>query len=272
MTTPIRRVEKYIFDFLSSRIERINTFYYSTAQAPKTNIYSLNHGEKLMDMLITIHSVIEEELWSEHLIPQKFATPDELFRWLGAFREYLMQQEGILNDNVQGENTYYFVTELMQIKNDFVQMIDYSKEIYDVGEEIIPYKELRYALIKQDIPEFIALLKSILATVSYAILRASEGYHHANVHLVLKLLGFDIISEETTNLGRIDAVIRFIDTTYIIEFKFGGADDESELALNQIIEKKYHEKYYVEKKKTIGIGISFSEETRNINGFKTKQF
>lgn len=268
MTTSLQRVEKYIFDFISSRIDNLNSFYYSTVQTKRTGIYNLKHGVELMILLDNIHGNIQEQFWSKNLVPQKFVTPDHLFKALNAFKEYLNQQETILMANYQGEETNYIITELIQLKNDIINMIEYSKEIYDVEDTIIPYKELRYTLIKQNIPEFINLLKSILASVSYAIVRASEGYHHSNVHLILKLLGFEIISEETTNVGRIDAVIRFIDTIYIIEFKFSDSEDESDLAVTQILEKKYSEKYYVEKKKIIGIGISFSEKDRNINGFK----
>lgn len=268
MTTSLQRVEKYIFDFISSRIDNLNSFYYSTVQTKGTGIYTLKHGGELMDLLNNIHGNIEEQFWSENLVPQKFTTPDQLFQALNSFKDYLNRQEAILMANYIGVNTNYIVTELIQLKNNIIQMIEYSKEIYDVEDTIVPYKELRYALIKQNVQEFITLLKSILASVSYAIVRSSEGYHHANVHLILKLLGFEIISEETTNIGRIDAVIRFIDTIYIIEFKFSDDQNESDLAVNQILEKKYNEKYYVEKKKIIGIGISFSEKDRNINGFK----
>lgn len=268
MTTSLQRVEKYIFDFITSRMEHLNSFYYSTVQTKQTGIYTLKHGHKLMDMLNSIHGNIQEELWSKNLVPQKFTTPEQLFQYLNSFKEYLISQEPILKKNYNGAETNYIVAELIQLKDNIIKMIEYSKEIYDVDDTIIPYKELRHTLIIQDIPEFIKLLKSILASVSYAIVRASEGYHHSNVHLILKMLGFEIISEETTNVGRIDAVIRFIDTIYIIEFKFSDSEDESDLAVQQIIDKKYNEKYYVEKKKIIGIGISFSEKDRNINGFK----
>ncbi|MCD8292024.1 MAG: PD-(D/E)XK nuclease domain-containing protein [Prevotella sp.] len=39
----------------------------------------------------------------------------------------------------------------------------------------------------------------------------SEGYFHSNIHLVLKLLGVNVISEDATNIGRIDAAIELID-------------------------------------------------------------
>ena len=68
--------------------------------------------------------------------------------------------------------------------------------------------------------------------------------------------------EESTNLGRIDAVIRFTNIIYIFEFK---SDDEDK-ALVQIEEKKYYEKFMVEKKSVIAVGVSFGD--RRIKGHK----
>ncbi|KAA6318311.1 hypothetical protein EZS27_031664 [termite gut metagenome] len=86
--------------------------------------------------------------------------------------------------------------------------------------------------------------------------------------MILKLLGFDILSEEPTSTGRIDAVIRFTEKIYIVEFKFSEKEDLKEEAFQQVIEKEYALKYVIEQKDIYGIGISFSKEKRNINGFK----
>ena len=84
---------------------------------------------------------------------------------------------------------------------------------------------------------------------------------------MLKLLGFDIVSEDNTNLGRIDAVIRFSSILYIIEFKRGTSQE----ALDQIKHKKYHEKFIVEKKQTILVGVGFTPDNRNIDTYLMEQ-
>ncbi|WEA01838.1 PD-(D/E)XK nuclease domain-containing protein [Mucilaginibacter sp. SJ] len=132
---------------------------------------------------------------------------------------------------------------------------------------MIPYYELRYALMMRDIPSFIRTMKSVLASVSYSISKAKEGYFHSNVHLILTLLGSHVLSEEETNIGRIDAVIRFTDVIYIVEFKFGDNKDLSAEARDQIKEKQYAQKLNLERKVILGLGISFDEAKRNINGF-----
>jgi hypothetical protein len=205
------------------------------------------------------------------LVPEKFATPDLLFQNLNIFKTYLNSKQSLIDINKGGEVTPQLIAEIESFKNNLVYAIDYAKQIYDIEDAIVPYQDLRYNLLTNDIPKFIKILNSILSSVSYAITKSKEGYHHSNVHLILKLIGFDVLSEEQTNTGRIDAVIRFIDSIYVLEFKFQKSEDKSQEALDQIKMKKYVNKYFVEKKRIYAIGISFSEELRDINGYKAEE-
>lgn len=220
-----------------------------------------------MDFVISIHSNIEEHLYYDHIIPQKFVTPERFLTFLNNFKKYLNEHQCLLDINFNGEDTDHIIVTIQEFKNDLVEMIDYIKRLYDMEDSLIPYQELRYNLITKDVPGFITTIKSILASVSYAIAQIHEGYFHSNVHLILKLLGFEILSEELTNNGRIDAVIRFSDVIYILEFKFGQNKDLSKVAMQQILDKNYAQKFIVEHKEIIGIGVSFDEMDRNVNGF-----
>lgn len=267
----IKRLEKYLFDFFSSRFEDLDDFYRVTYRDRHYGIYKLKQGNKLLDFLISIYSNIQEQFFFEKLIPHKFATPEALLTALSSFKKYLNDNQIYLDINSDGENTDYAVSEIQIIKNELVQAIEYTKNIFDYEDTVIPYQELRYKLITNNIPDFIKILSGILASVSYAISHAQEGFYHSNVHLILRLLGFDILSEEMTNNGRIDAVIRFSDKIYILEFKFNENKDLSNEALQQILEKEYALKFHIENKDIFGIGISFSKEKKNINGFKTEK-
>jgi hypothetical protein len=267
----IKRLENYLFDFFSSRYDDLFDFYTVTKRERQYGIYRLKEGNYLMDFLNGIHGNIEGQFYFKNLIPHKFATPEILLTTLDLFKQYLNDNQKYLDINIDAENTNYIVMEIQKIKNDLVQAIDYTKIIYDYEDTVIPYQELRYKLITNNITDFINILKSILASVSYAIAHAQEGFFHSNVHLILKLLGFEILSEEMTNIGRIDAVIRFSDKIYILEFKFNDNQDLSDEALQQIKGKEYALKFTVEKKDIYGIGISFGKNTKNINGFKTEK-
>jgi hypothetical protein len=266
----VERLEKYISDFFLSRWQDFIWFWKTTHRDRQQGIYLLKDGNLLMDLLFNIKGNVEDYFLCDKLIPQRFATPEALFAALTKFKNLLNRDQYLLDKNFQGEDTDFIVYRIQEFKDELIQMIDYCKQVYDVEDTFLPYQELRYSLIKNDVQEFIRILKSILSSVSYAISKTKEGYYHSNVHLILKLLGFDVIAEEQTNNGRIDAVIRFIDRIHIVEFKFSRDQNKSQEALQQIISMDYANKFYIEKKEVIGIGISFDTESRNINGFQQK--
>ena len=177
-------------------------------------------------------------------------------------------------NNDESDGNYYIIKAVQTIKDELVEMIDYVQEVYNYDAQVLPYQELRYNLIVRNIDKVITGLKSILASIPYAIYKTkNEGLFHSNVHVILKILGFEIISEEITNNGRIDAVIRFAETIYILEFKFNkNNEDLSEQAYQQILDKRYAEKFHFDNKEMYLIGISFSEPERNINGYKHSRY
>jgi hypothetical protein len=269
--TNIERVENYLYRFFEARFDDFDDFYRNTHQERRSGIYNLKDGSDLMDYLHNIHGNIENIYFSEKLVPEKFATPDLLFQSLNIFKAYLNNNQNLIDSNKESEIISPLIAEIENFKNSLVYAIDYAKQIYDIEDVIMPYQDLRYSLLTNNIPEFIKILNSILSSVSYAITKSKEGYHHSNVHLILKLIGFDVLSEEQTNTGRIDAVVRFIDSIYILEFKFQKSEDKSQEALDQIKAKEYANKYFVEKKRIYVVGISFSEELRNVNGYKSEE-
>ena len=93
-------------------------------------------------------------------------------------------------------------------------------------------------------------IRAIFASMSYQM-KVTEAYFHSNIHTLLKILGFDVISEDETNLGRIDSVIELDEKIVIIEFKTSS----SEIAIKQIRDKKYYEKYLIKEKKFISLEL-----------------
>lgn len=262
-----QKVEDYISRFFKARFPDFKYFYQSSFENRRYEIYPLKDGNKIMDFIHWLDGNISESFYLEELVPYKYVSAEALFKALDSFKAYVHEHQTLLDANLNGEDTAYPISYLKHFSEELMQMVEQARQIYDKVEVLMPYQDLRYHLISKNIGEFVKILQSILASVSYAIAKTSEGYHHSNVYLILKMLGFDIVPEETTNRGRIDAVIRFTEVIYVLEIKFTEKDDHSAEALQQIREKGYAEKYYIEKKEVIGIGISFSEELRNINGF-----
>lgn len=261
------KIERYIQEFFSTRFENYHMYFRDEYKHRQVGMYHLKEGASLMDFLISIMGNIEDKLYVGKLVPQVFATPENLVEYLKWFRNYLNENQKLLDKNIDGENTSYVIYELQTIKTELVDMIENLLMIYDSEDINIPYQNLRHSLITQDVESFFKDMNSILASVSYPILKTKEGYLHSNIHLILKLLGFNIISEDNTNIGRIDAVIRFSNLIYLFEFKLGTSEE----AMNQIKEKRYYEKFIVERKEIILVGVGFDTEERNISDYKMEK-
>jgi hypothetical protein len=157
----------------------------------------------------------------------------------------------------------------------YLQMkyIEETKGLLDAKEknilptELEPLLNLKTALEVNDLETFIKSLQSVFASMSYSM-KIKEGYFHSHIHLILKILGFNIESEVETNQGRIDSVIETDNYIHIIEFKL----NDSAIALQQIKEKKYYQKYLTSKKKIILVGIAVDSEERNIINWQMQTF
>jgi len=97
-----------------------------------------------------------------------------------------------------------------------------------------------------------------------------EGYYANVIYAYLAGLGIEFISEDVTNLGRIDLTIATPDMSqvYVLEFKVVDNKNQNGKALEQIKEKKYYEKYLNVAKEITIIGIEFSKEEKNICKFE----
>ncbi|WCO03536.1 PD-(D/E)XK nuclease domain-containing protein [Psychroserpens ponticola] len=157
-----------------------------------------------------------------------------------------------------------------QIKVKFIENGGLKELDEKNGEDILPVKfqtlnNLKECLIKNDLAEFFKILQGVFASLSYDM-KITEGYFHSHIHFLLTLLDFDIHSEVETNKGRIDSVIETKNYIHIIEFK----QNDSEIALEQILEKEYYQKYFSKNKILILVGVAVDKKQRNIIDWKMK--
>lgn len=265
----IERIEKLIKDFFSTRIGSYRQFVADESANRHVGLYKwYSNGRELMDFMHAIIDNINEGLYVESLIPQVYVSPKHLIDFIKGFRDHIAEKQVLIDTNqmlVKGETSEELDHTLGFLKgmcNELVAFLDYLIEIYDSEELSLPYKELRSALAARDLDLFFKILNGIIGTVSHQITKEKEGYLHTVIVVILTMLGFHIISEESTNIGRIDAVLRFTDIAYIFEFKM----DDEDKALAQIEEKKYYEKLMIEKKSVIAVGVSFGNQ--RIKGHK----
>jgi len=148
-----------------------------------------------------------------------------------------------------------------EVKNAFITFLT---DFYTpVKKEYTPNYifELQEAIEKNEIDEFMKILKVFFANIDYDLHIDNEKYYQTIFYIVFTLLGVKIKAEVKTNQGRIDAVIETDTHTYMFEFKLF---DTAKSALAQINNNQYFEKYLLNKKQVILIGVGFDKNTRNI--------
>lgn len=132
-------------------------------------------------------------------------------------------------------------------------------------------KKMRSLLQKGDTENFMQCLKSFMGGIPYSNVdfKVKEKYFKNNVYLILKLLGFNVMTELETSFSRMDMVLETGHIVYIFELKL---DSSAEKALKQIEDKKYDLPFQFKGKRIIRIGVSFSSQTNNIDTWKIQEY
>jgi hypothetical protein len=129
------------------------------------------------------------------------------------------------------------------------------------GNVAVVVAQLRTALKTGDMEPLANAFKMLLANVPYQLHIEQEGYYHSIFQAALWILGSDVQSEVSTDTGRADLVVRTKDRIFVFEFKFNKPAQE---AMDQILEKRYYEKYQHEGKPILLVGLSFNYKDKKL--------
>lgn len=117
-----------------------------------------------------------------------------------------------------------------------------------------------------DLPAFIEAIKTFFASIPYYLDNKNECHYHVILYTLLKAFGADVSSEMASAKGRSDIVLSMPLGIYVMEVKY---DDTVDAALRQIDERGYAEKYRLDGRPVVKVGISFSSVERNITDWKS---
>ena len=117
-----------------------------------------------------------------------------------------------------------------------------------------------------DLPAFIEAIKTFFASIPYYLDNKNECHYHVILYTLLKAFGADVSSEMASAKGRSDIVLSMPLGIYVMEVKY---DDTVDAALRQIDERGYAEKYRLDGRPVVKVGISFSSAERNITDWKS---
>ena len=111
---------------------------------------------------------------------------------------------------------------------------------------------------------FVKELNSIFINIPYAIRNDNEKYYQSICCAIFSMLRLYVQAEVCTNEGRIDLVVQAGDWIYVIEFKL---NKKAELAIRQIHDKNYAEKYRESRKRLMLVGVNFNSKTGKIEDY-----
>ncbi len=207
----------------------------------------------------------------------------------------IYDMSGIIADSTETENfdierlglvTLFFQTGYLTIKSvdDLGSyVLDYPNkevELSMVQHNLIGFaettrgstlaKDLIRAIRSHNIEKFIETVNVLFASIPYQIFdQHQEKYFHAILFLSLKLCGFFIESEVSVSTGRLDAVMRYQNRTYLFEFKL---NDSAQNAIQQMKNKGYYKSYITKSNQEIYLlGIGFSGKTKSVADWKIEQ-
>ncbi|MDR1730144.1 MAG: ATP-binding protein [Prevotellaceae bacterium] len=121
-------------------------------------------------------------------------------------------------------------------------------------------------LMNGDVEGFMASLKAFFADIPYDAIEQknrNEQYYQHVFYLLFTLMGQFVQTEVKNCKGRADAVVKTADAIYIFEFKM-DSNATAEEAIKQINSNDYAIPYSTAHRKTVKIGVEFSQAEKGI--------
>ena len=176
----------------------------------------------------------------------------------------LMFQTGYLTIVEKDEyNQYVLDYPNEEVRSSFVKFLlkNYTDE--DSSNKRV---DMLRALDKGDIDGFIESVNALFASIPYQIIpKENENYFSSLMHVLLKTLGYMVLSELSTYKGRADAVIKTKNFIYIFEYKM--APIPAIEGINQIKTKGYADEFMSDPRKKIAVSIVIDKEKRCVSEY-----
>jgi len=128
--------------------------------------------------------------------------------------------------------------------------------------------DMQRAFNRDDIEEVMRCLKVFFSAIPKAnnVKKNYEGYYQSLLFVAFSLMCQYVDVEVRTPQGRADLVMNARNKIYIIEVKI---DKSADFAIDQINLKNYGERFLIQGKPIVKVGINFdSENTHNITDWK----
>jgi len=164
---------------------------------------------------------------------------------------------------VKSSTSFQFTYPNFEVKQAFLNSF-LSFNLIDKSSKSARLEKLAQYIQEGNIPDFIEIIKEFFLSLNYYDHMKKEKYYQGILYTILYLTGLKINSEEFTNIGRIDLLLNTDSEIYLFELKLNRS---AKIALEQIHQKKYYEKYLSSNKKINLIGLNFNSAIKNIDEY-----
>ncbi|MEM7129015.1 MAG: AAA family ATPase [Chloroflexota bacterium] len=203
--------------------------------------------ELLEDLKVSEHAFSTYEVGNLAIVPLLFQTG------------YLT-----IRDYDQSDQTYELEYPNYEVENAFLTQLlsQFSETEQALSESHL--RKLVSALYDYNLERFFEVLKVVYANIDYDLQLDYEKYSQSIFFLIFRLIGIKISAEVKTNKGRIDAVVELAERIYLFEFKINAT---AEIAMEQIKQNSYFQKYLLHDKSITLVGVNFSTTARQVDSW-----
>jgi len=183
--------------------------------------------------------------------------------------EPLLFQTGYLTIDRFEEEAYWLKYPNREVRTSFLAYLLNDFAGRDNIRVTAVYKRLHHHLRKMEMEEFIEGVRSVLASIPYTQIagRTDEAYYHTVFYLMLSASGVAVQSEVLSSRGRMDMAVELDEKVFIIELK---CNQSSDMAIRQILEVGYYEKYLQTGREIYLMGINFDTDRRTIEDWQCR--
>ncbi len=111
-----------------------------------------------------------------------------------------------------------------------------------------------------DIDEAMAILRTLFAKIPYPLHVKLESFYHSLFQMICTVANIKTQSEYATSHGSIDVIMDLPKVLYVVEIKF---NESAQIALQQILDKRYYEPFTDQNKPIILLGLNFAKTAGN---------
>jgi hypothetical protein len=157
-----------------------------------------------------------------------------------------------------------------EVKDSFLQYLIGAFSYRDATKVAPIIFRLRDTLEAHNLEGVKKAINDMLQSIPKDIFLADrEAYYHSVIYLSFLYLGTQVEAETHTGEGHLDAGVTLADHIYLFEFKL---DRTGDYALKYMKDRNYAARFQQKGLPITGIGVSFSSETRKINGWEIEVF